>query len=267
MGLVFGRLWLVLLGLLLAASAAHADDIVLACDDVGEWPPYTYYRRVQGQRTQELTGFTVELVRGIAARRGWTVQFELLPWKRCLEDVRAGTQAIALSAIATPERQRDYLMSLPIYETQLMYLWSKQRHPAGFKVVQRADLHSLRVGGIQGYSYGQLDARESASLTRARSYDSLVQMLHLDRLDIVLVSEAVLLGHAALGNAPWLDDAALGRAPVGGRPPSPFHLLFSRQDPRGAQLHQAFDEEIARMTRNGELAKLRQSYVAPLGLP
>lgn len=253
--------------LALCAGAARADEPIAACDDVGEWPPYTYYRRVQGQPTQELTGFTVELLRTIASRRGWTVQIELLPWRRCLEDVRAGMRAIALDAIVTPERQRDYLLSLPIYETRLMYLWSKQRHPDGFKVQQRKDLHPLRVGGIQGYSYGQLDAEESARLQRARTYDSLVQMLHLDRLDIALVSEAVLLGHAALGNAPWLDDAALGRAPVGGRPPSPFHLLFSRQDPRAAALHRAFDEEIARMQRNGELAKLRQTYVAPLGLP
>ena len=49
----------------------------------------------------------VPAVRQALERAGWRLSLQLLPWKRCVEAVRAGEIHLALNAILTPERERD----------------------------------------------------------------------------------------------------------------------------------------------------------------
>jgi len=249
--------------LLLAAGAACANTPtqLSVCDEANEWPPYTYYRRIDGQRSQQLTGFTVELLRRVAERRGLQLRIEMLPWKRCLEAVRHGEILGLLNAIRTPERDRDYLMSAVIYETRLLYLWSKRQHPDGLKLRNQVELAALRVGGVHGYSYSQLDAAEQARMVRAPNYASLMQMLHLGRVDVALVNEGVMLGHAALGNREFGDESAFGHAPLEDRQASRFHLMFTRARPEGAAMQELFNTELALLTKSGELARLRAQFL------
>lgn len=255
---------LLLLALLLGGGA-RADGLsgqrVVACDDANEWPPYSYYRRVGGQRSQELTGFTVELMRAIAARRDFRLEVRLLPWKRCVEAVRQGELQLLMNAIRTPERDRDFWVSNAIYESELLALWSLKRHPQGLKLRRQADLGGLRLGGLHGYSYSQLDEQRQAEMLRAPNYASLLQMLHLGRVDVALVNEAIMLGHAALGHRELGDEAGLGQARFEDRAPSRFHLMATRASPLGRALQQAIDEELLLLERSGELARLREHFL------
>ena len=120
---------------LLAALELRAQPLrsVSACDDTNEWPPYTY--RVggdAGKGEEVLDGFAVAVLRRVAERAGWQLRIQLLPWKRCVEAVRSGEMQLALNAILTPERERDYWPSSVLYETRLMGLWSRERRPEGF---------------------------------------------------------------------------------------------------------------------------------------
>lgn len=256
------------IGLLLAAllaGGARADGLqgqrVIACDDANEWPPYSYWRRVDGKPTQELTGFTVELLRAIAARRGFLLEIRLLPWKRCVEAVRQGELALLLNAIRTPERDRDYWVSRVIYQSELIALWSQRRHPQGLTLRRQADLADLRLGGLHGYSYSQLPAQRQAEMQRAPNYASLLQMLHLGRVDVALVNESVKLGHAALGLRAFTDDEELGVSRFEDREPSRFHLMATRAQPLGRALIQAIDAELPLLERSGELARLREHFL------
>lgn len=258
-----------LLSLWLHATAVSAPSLpasspgshsVSFCDEANEWPPYTYYRRVAGERSKELTGFTVELLRLIAARRGFVLRIDMLPWKRCVEMVRSGVITAMLNAISNPERERDFLVSDVLYETRLLYLWSRRQKPGGVRIQNQADLAALRVGGVHGYSYSQLDLINQNALVRAPNYGSLVQMLHRDRIDTVLVAEEVLRAHAASGQTSLWDDPELGRAQLPGALPTRFHMLFTRQGPQGALLHRLVSEEMERMLRSGELQRMRALY-------
>lgn len=259
---------LIAIGLLLAtllASGARADALkgqrVVACDDANEWPPYAYWRRIEGQATQELTGFTVELLRAIAARRGFQLEVRLLPWKRCVEAVRQGEMTLLLNAIRTPDRDRDFWVSRVIYESELIALWSQRQHPQGLSLRRQADLAELRLGGLHGYSYSQLSPQRQAEMLRAPNYASLVQMLHLGRVDVALVNESVKLGHAALGHRELADDEGLGESRFEDREPSRFHLMATRAQPIGRALVQAIDAELPLLERSGELARLREHFL------
>lgn len=262
------RLLTSLLLALLACGRTQAQGWptpVRLCDDVNEWPPYTYFRRVDGQRSAELTGYTVELLRLIAQRRGFELRIEMLPWKRCVEAVRYGEMLGFLNAIVTPERKADFLISDLLYETRLLALWSRQQHPNGLRVHSQADLAALRIGGVHGYSYSQLSEAEQARLQRAPHYESLVQMLHRGRVDVALVNEGVMLGHAALGSPAFAASASLGQTALQDRQPSRFHLMFTRARPEGERLQALVNEELAALQRSGELAKLRAQFLGGSG--
>lgn len=259
-----------LLSLWLHATAVSAPSLpasspgshsVSFCDEANEWPPYTYYRRVAGERSKELTGFTVELLRLIAARRGFVLRIDMLPWKRCVEMVRSGVITAMLNAISTPERERDFLVSDVLYETRLLYLWSRRQKPGGVRIQNQADLAALRVGGVHGYSYSQLDLINQNALVRAPNYGSLVQMLHRDRIDVLLVGEEVFQSLSSLGGYDFAGDTELGRAPLPVREPNRFHMLFSRKNPRGAELQALVNREIEALQRSGELRALLARHV------
>ncbi len=236
------------------------------CDDVNEWPPYAYFERVNGRPSERVTGFTVELLRRIAERHGLRVQVDMLPWRRCLEAVRTGEAVLLLNAIRTADRERDYWLSAPIYDTRLLVLWSHRTRPEGLTLRTQADLLPLRIGALQGYSYSQLDQIPDGRLVRAPNYHSLLQMLHLGRVDVALVNEGVMLGHAALGNPAFSGDKELRIGTLSDREPSRFYMMATRAKPEGQALIALINQELDALERQGDLNRLRETFLRPLAL-
>lgn len=247
--------------LMTLALDARGASTVHACDDTHGWPPYTIVTRTASPPAEALSGFTVELLRRVAARRGWELRLTLLPWKRCELAVRNGQLAIALNAVHTTEREREFWMSESLYSTQLLALWRMDRRLGKAGVASLAALKNLRIGGIRGYSYSQLDASTQKRMIRAPNYDSLVRMLHGDRLDVIFINEAIRQALIASGASAIGDERVLGVQPVPEYQPSSFHLLFSRAHPDGARLHAEFSESLEAMARDGELEALRRQWV------
>lgn len=241
--------------------AVAAPLSVPVCDDVNEWPPYTQFRRRDGERGSEVTGFTVELLREIGRRRGFAPSVHMLPWKRCQAAVQSGEMAGLLNAILTEERGRDFLISPVIYETRLLLLGRSERFPQGLDLERQTELLKLRVGGLHGYSYSQLDAIAPERLERAPNYGSLLHMLRIGRVDVALINEGVLHGLQALNQLPkhWDDGLVIGT--LADRQPSRFHMMFSRQHPQGALLREAVTAELAAMHKDGSLARLRAQWL------
>lgn len=241
--------------------AAGPRSVVPVCDDINEWPPYTQFRRQDGERSSEVTGFTVELLREIGRRRGFTPAVHMLPWKRCLAAVLSGEMAGLLNAILTEERGRDFLISPVIYETRLLLLGRSERFPQGLDLERQTELLKLRVGGLHGYSYSQLDAIAPERLERAPNYGSLLHMLRIGRVDVALINEGVLLGLQALNQLPKHWDEGLVVGTLADRQPSRFHMMFSRQHAQGALLREAVTTELAAMHKDGSLARLRAQWL------
>lgn len=261
-----GLLLAIVLLLVPPAGSATAGErrSVSVCEDANEWPPYTHYRRIAGQRSDQVTGFSVELLRLIGQRRGFNVQVHMLPWKRCVEAVRSGELQGFLNAIRTPERDRDFWVSPEIYETRLILLGLRTRFPQGLDLPGQEALKPLRVGGLHGYSYSQLDAIAPETLVRAPNYPSLLKMLRNDRVDVVLINEGVLQGLLTLEQLPADWDQGLVHGTLADRQASRFHMMFSRKHPDGERLHAWVSAELPLLQRSGELAKLREQWLRGL---
>ncbi len=270
-GLVFGLGGVLTSGalLVLASTPAQAarDDgpapvgTVRICDDANEWPPYTFAERRNGLASGMLSGYSVELIRLILERRGISHAIELLPWKRCLMEVKEGTRyQMLLNASATPMRERDYLLSLPYHQTHSYVFFDRKRYPQGLSLKSVDDLQHYVLGGIRGYAYPMLSDAQRDNMLRTGSYASLFRMLQLGRVEMLVEDYEAMRGLERTGTLPSLDAAGIAALPLPGTPPLQYHMMFSR-DARGAALRQLVNEELAKLQQSGELQRLQQRYL------
>ncbi|WP_317204972.1 substrate-binding periplasmic protein [Janthinobacterium sp.] len=227
------------------------------CDDVAEWPPYTYYRRENGRKTKEVRGNSLRVVEAIFARHGIRYEIQLLPWKRCLLEVAGGARfQMLLSATSNPERRAAYLFSRPYYATHYHYFYSRRAHPEGLEIRRPADLNRYTLGGIAGYAYSQLAGVDTGAMMRTVDYPALVKMLRAGRFDAFAEDIEVIEGMAKLGERDFLRGGELAHAPLPGAGENTFHMMFTRATPLGAALQALIDRELARMEKSGQLRKL-----------
>ncbi|UTH72995.1 ABC transporter substrate-binding protein [Chromobacterium sp. IIBBL 290-4] len=237
-------------------------SMVQICDDGDEWPPFTYYQRVDGKPSQRIVGFSVDVISEILNKHQIPFHIELPPWKRCLASIDAGeTYVMALSASKNPQREKQFLYSNPYYQTHYYVFYSKEKFPKGLTLDTQANLNRYRLGGIKGYAYSSLDFVDRDKMIRAANYPELVKMLKAKRLDVFAEDYEVLAGIASLGSLDVIGDKEIGRTPMPGISSNPFHMIFSRKNPRGQELQTLVNSELEAMRRSGELDRLLAKYV------
>jgi polar amino acid transport system substrate-binding protein len=84
--------------LVAAPCRAVLPAVINVCDDSAEWPPYTYFERSNGTRTNVLTGFSVEYLRRVMDHAHLRFTIDLIPWQRCMAEVQEGQYAMLLNA-------------------------------------------------------------------------------------------------------------------------------------------------------------------------
>lgn len=257
--LITAALWLAGLG----QAQGEGERLVRICDDGAEWPPYSYYVRKNKQKTSELTGYSVDVITRILGKHGLPFEIVLLPWKRCLAELQRGEKYLmALSASKNPEREQHYLFSLPYYKTHYYLFYSKTRFPSGLPIKRQADLNNYRLGGVKGYAYTALSEVNKEQMIRTVSYVELAGMLRAGRIDVFAEDYEVLVGISEVGDHDLLGDPDLGRVPLPGVAENHFHMLFTKQDPRGQVLQRLVNQELRAMQRSGELERLLRQYIA-----
>jgi len=253
-------------GAMLVSALCHAQGVgkpmVRICDDAAEWPPYSYYVRKNHEKTLELTGYSVDVIKVILTKHAIPYTIELVPWKRCLAELDAGDKYVmALSASENPDRDKQFWFSNSYYKTHYYLFYSTDSHPDGVAVHGQADLNRYRLGGIKGYAYSSLTAVNKDNMVLTGDYVELVKMLHAGRFDIFAEDYEVLAGMSEVGSYDFMGDPKLGRMPLPGVPPNEFHMIFTRKNPQGLQLMRLVNKELESMKKSGELDHLLNIYV------
>lgn len=232
------------------------------CDDGGEWPPYTFYKRTSsGKKTDTITGFSVDLIQRILIPKGISFNLELVPWKRCLKGVKKGRPFhMTLNASYSDRRNADYLMTRPYYHTTNYYFYSNRAHPKGLNIKSVDDLQRYRVCGLLGYNYETYGFKEGEMDQGAKTFPALINKLHNNRCTLFLEKYEILAGFTAIGRL-MLADPGLSRQPVPGMAPTRFHMLISKNIPYGKDLKILIDQSIKEMTASGELNQMLKTYI------
>src|ERR1700759_161237 len=136
------------------------------------------------------SGILVDVVTEAFRRTGHQFEIQLMPWARCLAEIRSGRVDGIFSVFQLPERN-EFLTytSVPIINEVLAFFV-----PADSDLKFSGDitqLRGLRIGTIRGTSYGtKVDGALSAgvwpTVVETNNIDSLVGMLVLKRINLAV---------------------------------------------------------------------------------
>ncbi|WP_439860094.1 substrate-binding periplasmic protein [Pseudomonas sp. MBLB4136] len=216
------------------------------------WPPYIYEE--QGL----LRGLDYEAAHIVLQRLGVEVQWQLMPWKRCLAAFSQGRVDGIFDVFQTASRQATMLYpDEPLSEIEFVLFHSTARP---YRYRRLSDLDGLKVGVSAGYWYANRAFRESERFTRepAPTHAANFGKLQRDRIDLVINDHRA--GHFLL-NQMGLSKA-IGHSP---KVISRDRLYLGlRRDGGFEALAERFAEELRRFKREPGYAALLARYAPPL---
>ncbi|MES2324940.1 MAG: transporter substrate-binding domain-containing protein [Pseudomonadota bacterium] len=242
-------------------ARAEVPHVVRACGDSAEFPPFQYFERQSGHKTNRVAGFDVDLLRRVFTDAGHEVQIDLLPWLRCLALTSRGDYDIAMDGIKSPVRERDFLFATSHYSLTSVFIYLKSNRKP--RTESSAALATERVCSQAGYNYAPFGVPDSMIRNRAKTLDDAAKMLRLGRCSVMLQQVEVLRGSATLGNIDLLNQPDfLQEYPTWMRPID-FHFMVSRTLPHREALLDIINDGMARLEKSGELSRIRGVHYRP----
>jgi len=174
------RVLVVSLVLLLSATMAKAEIVRLTTGN--DYKPFTDESLPEG-------GLAVALVRAAYARVGRDVEIVWRPWKRGYLETREGLFVATFPYVKTPERQRDYRYSEPIFaHSRRVVVLADSLISAD----SLDDLKGMQMCRPVGYAIGprlrRMVAAGDITLNRPNTMELCFQLLALGRVDFVTIN-------------------------------------------------------------------------------
>jgi polar amino acid transport system substrate-binding protein len=225
---------------------AHGEKLRIVTDP---WPPYAYEENGQAM------GLDYETTAIVFQRMGIEVQWQFLPWKRCLAMLEQGQADAVLDIFHREEREKLLLYpSEPLSDVEFVMFYANQR-PHPFKRLD--ELRGLTVGTTPGYLYTD-DFNDSPLFKRepAPTQEANFGKLLLGRIDLLITDRRV--GHYLLDTLKIRDQVT----------ENPFVLtrqgqfLAVRRNAGMDLLVQRFAAELKRFKREPAYAELSARYGA-----
>ncbi len=161
--------------------AAYGEKLRIVTEP---WAPYVYEERGAMQ------GLDYDTTVIVFQRLGVDVEWQFLPWKRCLAMLDQGQADGALDIFHSHERDALLLYpSEPLSQVEFTLFYANERpHPAQ----SLEDLRGLTVGTSPGYLYGE-PFSDSTLFNReaAPSHEANFGKLMLGRIDLVITDRRV----------------------------------------------------------------------------
>lgn len=234
------------------ALAARAEPLRLVTE---AWAPYVY------QGNGRASGLDYEISVEVLRRLGVEVQWQFMPWKRCLLALEQGQADGILDIFRTPPREAQMLfVEEPLSRVDFVLFFARSQ-PYPYRTLD--DLRDLVIGTSPGYWYNDQAFRDSPLFSReeAPSHEANLGKLARQRVDLVLNDRRAGLYLAArmgLGDQLGYNPKVVG---------SDHLYLALRRTPEMAALAERFAAELRRFKREPAYTRLQARYAAPDGAP
>ena len=229
---------------------AWSDSLSLRAD---EWLPFN------GDPKSASPGYMVELANKIFQPKGYTVDYQLMPWTRALATVKKGEADCVIGAYATDAE--GFLFPQESWGMDSINVFVNTGDK--WKYHTPMDLLTRKVAIIQDYSYStDLDAfidKNPAAFDKAVGVDALDKNIHklvAGRVDTLIESKTVLLSSL-------VDLKLENKLTSAGNitEPLPLYIACSPANPeRSKQLLAIVDEQTKALRKSGEFEKILQKY-------
>ncbi|HEY8881602.1 MAG TPA: transporter substrate-binding domain-containing protein [Roseateles sp.] len=244
------RSCLVALPAVLAAplGAAAADELLLGVTE--NLPPLNYLDDGSAQ------GFSVELLRLMAAHAGVRLELQVLPWLRALQVAEATPQSALFSLTRTPEREAQFQWVGPIAQRRILLYKLASR--ADLTLTQLSELGSSRIGVVRDSAADRalqaMGLKPGAELEHGLDDATNLRKLLAGRMEYV-----ALLDWAAAWNLRQLQLPYGTLQPVMEQDVSKSYWYGLRPDAHPA-LARRLQAALDALRRDGRYERLRQRY-------
>ncbi|WP_370292769.1 substrate-binding periplasmic protein [Thalassolituus sp.] len=233
-------------------APAQAEHIRLGAD---VWYPFN------GEPDSPRPGYMIELASAVWKQAGHTVDYQVLPWERAIDEARAGSLDCIVGT--TLDEAPDFLFPdqpLGMDESYIFVLKDNDWQYTGI-----GSLSEIRIGVVGGYSYddGEFDEYVTSQtgaptvqvMKGNNALDQNLQKLLSRRIDALVESPMVM--HARLQQlSPRPEVRVAGR--IGSV--TPLYIACSPSNPMAATYVRQLNDGIVRMRMSGELANLLDLY-------
>jgi len=237
------------------ADSAFANDITVCIDP--EPPPSAYWvRDAQNNKTDVLTGSSIELFRTVFEKLGYNAVFiGNLPWARCMKSVELGTIQYAMDAYFDEERAKTFLYSISYQQLTPQVFFDVQR-PIQAQV--KADLKKYKGCGLIGFSYKHYGLAPADMDLGVNHLEQLVTKLKAGRCDYFVEELEVISGYSMIG-INYLNDPRIVHGPVNDAI-GPKKYLMAKKNSTAAQLMPRINDELSTLINAGQAAKIFARY-------
>lgn len=228
----------ILVAVLLMRSAFAAPLLLTTGDD---YAPYTDQELPHG-------GMITELVQAVFAQMKQDIRIDWQPWPRAYEEARKGVYAATFPFVRTPEREKDFLYSAPLYETRQVIF---ARPGSGLSATNLSSLRNKRFCVPKGWAVTpRLEPMiEQGLLTveHPRVIGGCARMVAADRVDFFVVD--ALQGAQAIVEAGVAGTSVVAGAEV--MQANGLHLIASKTLPGSKELIGRFNSALRVLKASG----------------
>lgn len=232
------------------------------CAGAHEWPPYYYFKRVNGKKTEKIVGFDIDLFNEIFSKNDIAYTTELLPWNRCLKGAMEGKEYdVVFGGGLNEYRKTNYVATTGYYNVIPSYFYAKKKFPTGVEAKIPSDLKNYgKLCGVRGFNYinfGQINKEIDMG---SSNYKSLVMKTVHQRCAISFVRYEILAGWEKILNINFIGNEKLTFQPIPNNAPESFHLLISKNYKYAHELKSYFESEVRKLKRSGKYESLLNKY-------
>ncbi len=221
----------------------------------GEWAPY------QSQNLPDY-GAASHLITEAFNAAGVTVEYGFFPWNRAMLLVERGSWDGTFMWVLTPERQRKFLVSDPLFTIREVVFFSLD-NPISARTID--DLKGKVMGALDSSAFGvqfnKMIENGDIIVARVRNNQQLFQMLASGRVDFI--PELETSGYDAVRDhlSPQLQKRITHLETL--TYPWNYHLLMSRLIDNGPFLIKAFNIGLSTIKENGRFEEIIGPYIRP----
>ena len=252
--------------LCLGFSNISTAQPVHICRNGSEYAPYVYWERVNGMVDKtKITGATTELLEKIFDLVDLKYTQDLIPWKRCLQEVadfgKNKRYEMFTDGSFSEDRAKKYYISAPIYKLHEGMWYSTKTFPNNVPIEKPSDLNQFKLCGILGNNYSWLkEFGVTAELyDGAKNINSALRMVSLNRCDFYFNSLEPSYGGAMLGVYEIPKDVVGVQFP--GKRELSMHLFISKTSPRGFELFTRINNAVLLLQKRGVAESIYKKYV------
>ncbi|WP_248581787.1 ABC transporter substrate-binding protein/permease [Nocardioides sp. InS609-2] len=239
-------------GLLLGTTApAGAEDNpstdgpVIRVGTEGIYPPFSFH----DPDTDELTGYDIEVIKEVAKRAGWRLEFVEAQFDAIFPALDADRiDVIANQVTINPERSARYLFSEPYTYSRAVIVTAADED----SITSLDDLKGKTAAQSSTTSFAEIATEAGAKVRSVESLAQAAELLTQGRVDVIVNDNIAILDFLAASGS--TDIKIAGDA---GDEVSKQALTFTQDD---TELRDQADAALEEMAADGTLTEISESY-------